>query len=378
MGGVGTSSELALGLAAEDHVADIGYTGVVSHSSSDGSCAADRVSRYGRFRSTAESLWYGSAKADARTIVLDLIVDDGVASRGHRLCVCNPIWEVVGVAYGPHSTFGTMSAMEFAAGWSPDAAAADDRRASGPVHVAGQEEAKKSVITQWKLGGCLVCNQEIKGGAVMEIEKLGGKVHKDCFNCKSCSKPLKGIPWNAHERSIFCKPCYSEQHGERCTGCSKPIEGGMMNCALGKFHVECVICATCKKSIGKASFSTAGGAISCQACSSQKVRTASVGRLSGLTVDGGSGAVGGRASSALGREPRMGLLVAAGSGSRSGSTQRASSPAAVGKAASKAAPVPPKAAPKGTAKAKAAGGKLSMASAGARLVGLGMDYSALG
>jgi len=27
----------------------------------------------------------------------------------------------VGVAYGPHCTFGQMAAMEFARGWEPDA-----------------------------------------------------------------------------------------------------------------------------------------------------------------------------------------------------------------------------------------------------------------
>ena len=32
--------------------------------------------------------------------VLDLIVDDGVESRGHRKGVYNPIYEVVGVNYG--------------------------------------------------------------------------------------------------------------------------------------------------------------------------------------------------------------------------------------------------------------------------------------
>ena len=40
------------------------------------------MARYGRFECFGECLWYGSTAADARSMVLDLIVDDGVPSRG--------------------------------------------------------------------------------------------------------------------------------------------------------------------------------------------------------------------------------------------------------------------------------------------------------
>ena len=40
---------------------------------------------------------------------------------GHRKGVLDPRYDTVGVAYGPHCTFGQMAAMEFARGWEPDA-----------------------------------------------------------------------------------------------------------------------------------------------------------------------------------------------------------------------------------------------------------------
>lgn len=272
------------------------------------------------------------------------------------MCVCNPIWDCVGVSYGPHATFGCIATMEFVKGWRPNEAAIEARAASGPVKVAGQEEAKKNVSTQWKLGACMVCHEEIRGGSVMELEQLGGKVHKDCFNCKECGKSLCGVPWSPHERTCFCKPCYTEKHGEKCTGCGKGLDGSMMKCALGKFHVDCVVCGTCKKPIGKGPFSTAGGALACQACSSQK-------KAPGPTSAAGS--------AILAREPR---LPAAG-GSRPNSRPGSPGTPSPAKAKAGAAVGAPKAgaAPKAKAKTKA-----SLAGAGAAVVGLGMDYAALG
>merc|ERR1719272_916386 len=105
MQGVGNASVQSLAFAAEDHIADIGQTGTASHASSDGMTSAQRVQLYGTFSSYGECLWYGSEMADAKTIVLDLIVDDGVPTRGHRKGVYNPTYSAVRVACGPHSTF---------------------------------------------------------------------------------------------------------------------------------------------------------------------------------------------------------------------------------------------------------------------------------
>lgn len=270
MGGVGATSELGLAVAGEDHVVDIGQVGTASHTSSDGTTAADRVGRYGKFETFGECLWYGSEKSDARMMVLDLIVDDGVESRGHRKGIYNPRYDAVGVAYGPHTTFGSVAAMEFAKAWRPKSDAIQARVTSGPIKIdaAIAEKAKAAVETHWKLGRCAVCKEPIKGGRVVDVEQAGGKMHADCFKCISCGKQLSGTPFKVHGDSLYCSPCHSEKHGVVCAKCEKPIAGGMSKCALGSFHIECVVCSKCDKAIGKTKFSTAGGVMTCQSCSS--------------------------------------------------------------------------------------------------------------
>lgn len=397
LGPVGEASEPGLGVAAEDHVSDIGFTGAVSHNSSDGTNGAQRVGRYGSFRSFGECLWYGSDLADARCMVLDLIVDDGVESRGHRNCVYNHVFDTVGCAYGPHATFGRVSAMEFAMRWQPDAIAIEARQAAGPIKVSGQEAAKKGVSTQWKvIGTCPVCKEPIRGGAVVEIEKLGGKLHKACFNCAECSKPLSGVPFNVHQQVPYCKECYFEKHGEKCAGCGKPISGGMVKCTLGVFHLECVVCSQCSKSIGKNTFSTEGGVISCQACASQSLLGGSGGGLHGGSVADRRGPrQGGPGGAAVAKAkapspPRTPSAQGSRAGSHTASAKvaptpprtpptgsRAASASALGKAApASSSGIAGKAAGKAVAKPKAKQ-KISLSKAGASVVGLGMDYANL-
>lgn len=268
MEGVGSESQEGLALAAADHVWDIGQTGTASHSSSDGTSAAQRVARYGRFECFGECLWYGSTAADARSMVLDLIVDDGVPSRGHRKGVLDPRYDTVGVAYGPHCTFGSMAAMEFAKRWEADVDSVRARVAAGPFKMSAEamKDAKGKAETAWSLGLCPICRESIKGGKVVEVAEVGGKLHAACFNCTACSASLVGGVFKVQERRPFCKTCFYEKFGEKCKACDKVITGGMVSCALGKLHLECVICSACKKSIGKASFSTADAVIKCQGC----------------------------------------------------------------------------------------------------------------
>ena len=46
--------------------------------------------------------------------------------------------------------------------------------------------------------------------------------------------------------------CHGTMAAWWCQACSKVITGSMVSCALGKLHLECLICSACKKSIGKA------------------------------------------------------------------------------------------------------------------------------
>lgn len=103
-----------LSYGARDHVADMGPSGGTGHRGYDDSDSAERVNRYGRWqRKVAENIAYGSE--DPREIIIRLIVDDGVKSRGHRANIFDADFGVVGVAFGYHHIFGTMSVITFAA-----------------------------------------------------------------------------------------------------------------------------------------------------------------------------------------------------------------------------------------------------------------------
>ena len=106
--------------AAKDHARDQGRSGRTGHTGSDGSDPLTRIRRYVDSRGAAENLAYGLY--DAREIVVELIIDDGVASRGHRVNILNPSYSMVGVATGPHKSYGVMCVMDFSV--APETASA--------------------------------------------------------------------------------------------------------------------------------------------------------------------------------------------------------------------------------------------------------------
>ncbi len=52
-----------------------------------------------------------------RNIVLQLLIDDGVPSRGHRLSLLDPNFTVMGVGFQPHKFQNYVCVLDFAGGF---------------------------------------------------------------------------------------------------------------------------------------------------------------------------------------------------------------------------------------------------------------------
>jgi uncharacterized protein YkwD len=136
-----------LSRSARDHVQDRGPKGMMGHISSNGEDLRDRINRYidtdsrGTYDTTyttgavtlrdgfliaggqrtmtikttgpkaCENIDYGSR--NPRNVVLSLLIDDGVASRGHRDNILREDISLAGVASGYHRTYGVMCVIDY-------------------------------------------------------------------------------------------------------------------------------------------------------------------------------------------------------------------------------------------------------------------------
>lgn len=99
--------------AAADHAKDQSRTGKTGHKGRDGSQPWDRVERYGKWSGKiGENVGYGDRTA--REYVISLIVDDSVASRGHRANIFDKDYRVGGIACASHPKWRTVCVTDFA------------------------------------------------------------------------------------------------------------------------------------------------------------------------------------------------------------------------------------------------------------------------
>lgn len=99
--------------AALDHVYDVGMKGLTSHLGSDSSIPGLRMNRYGVWQDDiGENINFG--RVTPREIVLSMLIDDGVKTRGHRKNILQPKFGFIGTATGTHTRHDVMTVVVFA------------------------------------------------------------------------------------------------------------------------------------------------------------------------------------------------------------------------------------------------------------------------
>ncbi len=103
-------------LAAATHVKDQSASGATGHKGADSTLIEERVKPFGNWQGgIGENLTYGNESARER--VLTWLIDDGFASRGHRMRIMSENYRVAGVSCGPHPQFGAMCVLTLAGGF---------------------------------------------------------------------------------------------------------------------------------------------------------------------------------------------------------------------------------------------------------------------
>jgi len=104
--------DVKLGRSASGYALDQGPGGLTGHVSPDGATLSDRIHRQQVWSmSAAEAISYGYE--NPRDVVRQLIVDDGVSSRGHRKILFDGTLRFAGVGCGPHRVYGAMCVIDF-------------------------------------------------------------------------------------------------------------------------------------------------------------------------------------------------------------------------------------------------------------------------
>jgi uncharacterized protein YkwD len=102
-----------LAVSAAIHAADQGRRGSFEHRGSDGSSAGERMRRQGVWAGImAEEMSAG--EYTAADVVRQLIVDEGVPDRGHRIDLMDPHLTRAGVGCAPHRVYGVICVIDLA------------------------------------------------------------------------------------------------------------------------------------------------------------------------------------------------------------------------------------------------------------------------
>jgi len=113
------SPDIRLYKSSRDQQRDQSATGRTGHTGSDGSTTQMRIKRYGNWKTAiGENIFYGDP--DARSVVMHLVIDDGIPGRGHRKNLLCDSYRLIGVSMGKHPGWRNVCVMDFAYGFKDD------------------------------------------------------------------------------------------------------------------------------------------------------------------------------------------------------------------------------------------------------------------
>jgi len=111
----GLTHHESLSKAASDHAVDIGLKGLITHEGSDGKNLSDRIENHAEWETACgENLDFGSKIAVS--IIVNLLVDDGVETRPKRNSLFNPKFRFVGVGVHEHKEYEVVVVLDYAGG----------------------------------------------------------------------------------------------------------------------------------------------------------------------------------------------------------------------------------------------------------------------
>lgn len=101
----------ALHKSAAHHAHDMGSKGLLGHDSSDGTTFTMRIHKFHKPVTVSENINYGYD--DAISIIMEMLIDEGVTNRTHRHNILGQTFHHVGVSIQPHKMMEFNCVMDF-------------------------------------------------------------------------------------------------------------------------------------------------------------------------------------------------------------------------------------------------------------------------
>ncbi|MDR2418052.1 MAG: CAP domain-containing protein [Treponema sp.] len=161
--------------AARDHALDTGAKGIIGHTGSDSSTISGRLNRYGQWGGImGENISYGPN--EGREIVIQLLIDDNVPSRGHRTNNMNKNFACVGVSIGTHTRYETICVIDFSTQYISTNNTAEqqdeENRAAARFQTRNDPDAKNWSIEKLDTAKNLNWLTGIEKDVMLELNKL--------------------------------------------------------------------------------------------------------------------------------------------------------------------------------------------------------------